>query len=380
MTVPAPARCLAPLARRVAVSALAAMGLVGCVEPSGVVPPEDDGPTVPVLPAGWTEIKPGGKSICSRGDEFAFWVRPGKVNRLVVEFIGGGACWNEITCGIAGQIFSPDVEDVRAAVAANMPVGIYDHDNPDNPVADWHHVIVPYCTGDIHWGDADVDYGGGVSIHHRGATNARAVLDWVYANYSAPESVFVTGCSAGSYGSAMWAPYVAEHYPKARIVQFGDSGAGVVTKQFFEESFPRWNAEPVFPTWMPALDPTKVDVKTLTLADLYATLATHYPQHHFSQYNTAFDENQRFYYGAMGGDDAAWSPNMFASIAEIEQRASAFGSFIASGEQHCILGFDNFYTVTSRGVRLVDWLRTALANKPSKDLACVAETCADPTP
>jgi hypothetical protein len=357
--------------------AVLGISLAGC----GDTPPAAVDPPVPELPADtWTEIKPGGDSLCSRGTPYSFWVRPGKVNRLVVEFIGGGACWNQVTCSIAGQIFSPDVEDLRSAIEKNQPVGIYDHDNPDNPVADWHHVIVPYCTGDIHWGNADVDYGNGVSIHHRGAANARAVLDWVYGNYDGPESVLVAGCSAGSYGSAMWAPYVAEHYKQSKLVQFGDSGAGVVTKQFFEESFPKWNAEEAFPTWMPELDPSQVDATTLTLPDLYATMAVHYPEHRFSQYNTNNDKNQRFYYEAMGGKGSEWSAKMYASLAEIEQRAPAVGSFVAPGDQHCILGFENFYTVNAGGVRLVDWLREALAGNEPKDVACAGAECKADTP
>jgi hypothetical protein len=365
-------RCTLPAA-----TVLAALMLPAC---GATTETDGDAPLVPDLPPGWTEIKPGGESICSRGTEFSFWVRPGTVNKLVVEFIGGGACWNQVTCSIAGQIFSPDVENVREAVAENMPVGIYDHDNADNPVADWHHVVIPYCTGDIHWGNAYVDYGKGVTVHHKGATNARAVLDWIYAGYRAPEQVLVTGCSAGSYGSAMWAPYVAEHYATSRITQLGDSGAGVVTKEFFEQSFPNWNAEQVFPTWMPALDPTKVDVKALSLADLYTTVANHYPEHRFTQYNTAFDENQRFYYGAMGGADADWSPQMLASMAEIETRAPTFGSFVAPGEQHCILGFENFYTVNVGGVRLVDWLRSYLDGGLPADVACAGDACKAATP
>jgi hypothetical protein len=353
---------------------------VGACGGTAEVQPTVDDPLVPALVPGWNEIKPGGETVCSRGTEFSFWARPGKVNKLVIEFIGGGACWNQLTCSIAGQIFSPDVEDVRGAIAENMPVGIYDHENPDNPVADWHHVIVPYCTGDIHWGDAFVDYGGGVTIHHRGATNAQAVLDWVYAGYKGPETILVTGCSAGSYGSAMWAPYVAEHYSSSRLVQMGDSGAGVVTKQFFEESFPNWNAEASFPTWIPTLDPTKVDVTTLSLVDLYATLSNHYEQHRFSQYNTAFDDNQRFYYEVMSGKSSEWSERMFASIAATEERAPAFGSFIAPGEQHCILGYENFYTVNVGGVRFIDWLRDQLDGASPADVACLGEACDAATP
>ena len=81
-------------------------------------------------------------------------------------------------------------------------------------------------------------------INHKGAVNVRAVLSWIYANFSQPEKIFVTGCSAGSYGSLMWAAHLAKHYPQSKIYQLGDSGAGVITKSFLKDSFSQWNATP----------------------------------------------------------------------------------------------------------------------------------------
>ena len=43
--------------------------------------------------------------------------------------------------------------------------GMADVRNPDNPLYDWHYVRVPYCTGDIHWGDAVVDHAFGNRIN-----------------------------------------------------------------------------------------------------------------------------------------------------------------------------------------------------------------------
>ena len=40
----------------------------------------------------WHAVEPGGDTICSRGQPWAFFFRPGVVNKLVVEFQGGGAC------------------------------------------------------------------------------------------------------------------------------------------------------------------------------------------------------------------------------------------------------------------------------------------------
>ena len=66
----------------------------------------------------------------------------------------------------------------------------------ENPFKDWHHVYIPYCTADIHWGDAERTYeneGQAFTIRHKGGVNTRAVLSWVYENVPSPEKVFVTG-------------------------------------------------------------------------------------------------------------------------------------------------------------------------------------------
>lgn len=346
----------------------------------------ETGPKLPAgLTEGWNEIKPGGDTICSRGSEYAYWVRPGTVNKVVIDFIGGGACWNATTCGFADAIFSDSVDNVREAVEADDPHGIYDHEKAENPFKDWYHVIVPYCTGDIHWGDSVQTYSADtpqeVTIQHKGAVNSRAVLSWVYENFSAPEQIFVTGCSAGSYGSALWSADVMKHYADSEVFQFGDSGAGIITEEFFKESFPAWNAAEAFPQGIPELDPSKVDITGMALPDLYAGIANHYPEHWMSQYNTIRDENQTFYFTAMGGSGVdEWSQKMVSSIDEIEDRAATFDSFIAPGEQHCILLFDNFYTVNANGVKLADWLSDKVNGKAIESARCEGAACDGETP
>lgn len=376
LTIPAAHRLL-PLSALALALALAACGTDAPPGPSLPAPAD-------LTPGEWNEIQPGGETICSRGSPYSFWVRPGTTDRVIVDFIGGGACWDEFTCSVADAIFSDSVEGIRAAVEADDQHGIYDHDNPDNPFADYWHVIVPYCTGDIHWGNATTTYGEGedeITIHHRGAVNARAVLDWVYRGFASPEQILVTGCSAGSYGSALWSAHVMEHYPDTRVLQFGDSGAGVITDAFFRNSFPSWNALEVFPSWIPALDPARVDVFTLGLADLYVGISNAYPDDRMSQYNTVRDDNQTFYFTAMGGSGVdEWSTRMQASIADIESRAPTFSSYLAPGLQHCIIPYDNFYTVNVGGRRLVDWLRELEDGDDPASVACEGAGCDVDTP
>ena len=352
---------------------------------------EDAGPPAPLelpplesLSAGWNELLPGGETVCSRGSEFAFFVHPGTVDRVVIDFIGGGACWDATTCSFADAIFNDSVEPVRRAVARGEAVGIYDRENEENPFRDWTHVIIPYCTGDVHWGNASQTYNEGVpgevSIEHKGAVNARVVLDWIYENFATPEQFFVTGCSAGSYGSLAWSAYVMNEYPGVPVVQFGDSGAGVITESFFRDSFPVWNATEVIPDWIEGLDPEEIDIFELELADLYLRLAAANPDAVLSQYNTTFDDNQTFYYSAMGGEGGAegWSERMLASTSRIVEGATNYRNFQAPGEQHCIIVQENFYEVESNGVRLVEWIQDLVDGEEVPNVTC--SDCSRATP
>jgi hypothetical protein len=331
---------------------------------------EDAGPGITRLRAGWNTLAPGGPTTCSRGTPFQYFVRPGTVNRVVIDFRGGGACWDELTCSARGAIFEETAEADAFIADESVATGIYDHQNPLNPFKDWHHVYIPYCTGDVHWGDAERTYGTGdqaFTIRHKGGVNARAVLDWVYENVPRPEKVFVTGCSAGAYGAIMWSAHLRNHYGSAKVYQFADSGAGVITDTFFQESFPQWNAQASYPMFIPNVDPADFT----RLPQLYELIGKTYVDMFLSQYNTNYDENQHFYYRAMGGGDAfEWSQKMRAHISEIERTTPNFASYIAPDSQHCIVPYENFYSVESGGVRLVDWLTDVVADEAVESVQC----------
>lgn len=350
-------------------------------------PPPAELPSHAELADGWNVLWPEGETICSRGTPFGFAVYKGRTDRVVVDFIGGGACWNAVTCSLNDdlQIFSDTVDNVLNAAENGQIAGIYQHDNPDNPFADWTHVVIPYCTGDVHWGDAVTTYPPlgsepAITINHKGGVNARAVLDWVYEHLTAPDKIMVTGCSAGSYGSIMWSPHIMQQYPEARVYQFGDAGAGVITDDFFRNSFPAWNAQASFPDWLPDLDPAQVDLLALELADLYEGIGAGYPEQVLSQFNTRLDENQAFYYEAMGGQGGAegWSAKMLASIDRIEQSTPNFHAFIPEGTRHCVIPLDDFYTEEVNGVLLTDWLSAMVNDEPLDSHLC--DGCVPPAP
>lgn len=276
----------------------------------------DMGAALPDPPAAgtWIEISPGGDTVCSRGTPYSFYVRGGAPDRVIVDFQGGGACWNDFTCSVADSLFSDRVAGLDAFLSfADQASGsLFD---PAGPFGDWTIVHVPYCTGDIHWGDAQVEYSNENTINHRGYVNARAALDWVESHYAMPEKVFVSGCSAGAYGAILHSAYLANHYTDSQVTVLADSGAGIITDSFLNDSLPNWNAQANLPTFVPGLD---VAITDLTLPDLYINIARHFPQHRFAQTATAYDADQIFFYGAMGGNRHAWPPAFRMSLAGIE--------------------------------------------------------------
>ena len=351
-----------------AVLALLGSGGAACSE-DDQAPPVKGPRFEDLVPGQVNVIKPGGDTICARGGEYAFFVIPGVRDKVIIEFQGGGACWDQATCGFASDLFRESVNIEDHTKKLSEVAGWYDHRHPQHPMPEWTHVYLPYCTGDIHWGDSVKTYpannGTTYTIHHKGAVNVRAALEWVYAQIPRPAKAFVTGCSAGGYGSIWWAPHVQNHYSKTTVYHFSDSAAGVITDDFFTRSFPSWNTEP---SWAQFLGPFS---QATSLSNVYKMVTAYYPSNLFSQYNTVLDANQALYYIVMGGKDAAeWSGKMKASIATIQGAAPNFRAYLAGGEQHCIIPAPNFYASEANGVKLTEWLSSIAADKPVDNVSC----------
>jgi hypothetical protein len=317
----------------------------------------------------WQTVVPAGDTICSDGSPFRFFVRRGESSKLLIEFEGGGACWNGATCEaeIYNKRITTDPEQLRVA---GQLQGIYDRNNPANPLKDFTHVYIPYCTGDLHWGNAVTTYtslsGAPLVVHHKGASNASSALNWAVANVPAPSQLVVAGCSAGGYGAALWSAKIAKAYPAARLLQLADSAAGVVPDGFFGTLLTSWNVKDAWPDFIPDLALDRVDPSTLSLPKLYTALAGFHPAAFFSQFNNRADTVQVFFYalakGALSVSDAIdWLNKMTASVDQISAQNPNFRAFVASGSDHCVINRPSFYTQTSQGRRFADWVAALVA-------------------
>ena len=291
---------------------------------------------------GWRRVEPGGKTACARGGEYAFWTRASDPKRLVLFFQGGGGCFDERTCALGSEWFDDDVGQDDDPTYSG---GVLDLTEPRNPFRGWSWVFIPSCTGDVHVGDRRVRYGSTV-VEQRGWQNASAALRWAFARFPRVETVLVTGCSAGSVGSAFHAPAVIARWPRARVRQLGDSLAFVFQRSV---NLSGWGAHEHFPPFF------RIGDRRFTMVEYLSKLARRYPARTFARFNHAEDSVQQAYYGAVGGDPAGFERRLRAAEASLKKLPN-YRSYLACGSEHCALPAREFYSRRVEGVALRDWV------------------------
>jgi hypothetical protein len=343
--------------------ALLAAGCGGSSHPQRTSPPaRDQAPTAGR--GGWVEVAGGGRTMTARGQPYSFWVRRGSPKRLLLFFEGGGGCFDYRSCRPGTTWFDDSIgpdDDPNAAA------GMLDLDDPANPVHGWTTVFVPSTTGDVHWGDARHTYrasgGRSVTIEHRGFVNGMAAVRWAFANTPAPTRVLVTGCSAGSIGSAAFAPYVIHRYPHARVAQLGDSLAFAWPRP---SDLRDWDVARHWPHWIPAV--RRLDQARFRMSDYYAAVARRYPHVTFAEINHAADRVQTRYFAALGGRPRAFPAALLRSLRAIHRAAPNFRSIVVPGHGHCILPTPAYNNETVDGVRVRNWVADLVAGRPVRDL------------
>jgi hypothetical protein len=310
------------------------------------------------------EVAGGGRTMTARGRPYSFWVRRGSPKRLLLFFEGGGGCFDYRSCRPGSRWFDDSIgtDDVPA-----LSSGMLDLDDPANPVHGWTAVFVPSTTGDVHWGDARHTYrasgGRSVTIEHRGFVNAIAAVRWAFTNAPAPATVLVTGCSAGSVGSAALAPYVIQRYPNARIAQLGDSLAFAWPRP---SDLRDWDVARHWPRWIPAV--RRLDQGRVRMSDYYVAIARRYPSVTFAQINHLADRVQTRYFAALGGRPQAFPSALLRSLRAIHSAAPNFRSLVIPGNDHCVLPTPAYNHQRVDGVGVRDWVANLVARRPVPDL------------
>ncbi|MFO7935635.1 MAG: pectin acetylesterase-family hydrolase [Bacteroidales bacterium] len=146
---------------------------------------------------------------------------------LMISLQGGGACW-------------PGLEECKEEVfAEDIYTSLFTTLLDEELEEEWNQLLIPYCDGSVYAGDHEADYDGDGRVDHWHWGLRAGVAGLTLAKKSFPEleKVFITGCSAGGYGTFTVARLVRHQYPGARIYVLNESGPGL-----FPEDNETWSA------------------------------------------------------------------------------------------------------------------------------------------
>jgi hypothetical protein len=331
--------------------------------------PTTDAPTTTVTPELWSRVVAPADCMCSDGSGFSFFVHRGDPAKVVFFLEGGGACFDVSTCGPDSDAFKRTVGDTLDA-----STGIFDFENPDNPFTDWSVVYVPYCTGDVHLGNQTMDYGDGVVIQHKGYVNGRTALNAMRDLFPALEELVVTGESAGSIPTPLYAGMARDLFATASIKVLADgSGAYPDIPVINATIGANWGTMNAVPPWPEneGMTPEK-----WSLPGLFVQAHAHAPDIVFSRHDFAFDQTQEFFASLAGIPADRLIELIDRNETQIEASGMDLFSYISPGDDHTILGKPEFYTHTVNDVTLLQWVTDLVNGTPIADVHCTECTTA----
>ncbi|GAB9462615.1 Gpi-anchored leucine-rich lipoprotein [Globisporangium polare] len=373
-------------------------------------------------------IYPGGKTRCAFDDfkdpkgvfntnsTFFFQVFPTKQQdkaKLLLVFQGGGACIDADTCSFSLQCalgtgtFNPNADPVST--------GVMNRTNPSNLFKDWNIVHVPYCTGDLHVGNAVHSASDGIyatilgqnqclgqnqSTHMVGYENSISALKWAAANYPNPEHLIVGGASAGSLAAQALSVYVADMWQvKERSIRYsvvGDSYVGV----FPEDKRSAGSVVDFYGACDVELK-APADImdacrnKTMSVTQLMAALLREVPFSDWLFIDSKADQAQRYFYqlmkdGILGypfknlisGED--FFKQVTTMVTAYKTVSSRISTFFVEGEKHVFTAYDDYTSAVSDtgvplGAFLAEWLLPHNTSSSSASNATANATAAPAT-
>lgn len=347
--------------------------------PAPTDPPAAASSTEPPMATGtsdeaWERVVPGGDCQCSDGSEYAYYVRTADPTRVVFMLEGGGACWSAETCAPGGP-YDPDVgADDDPATAS----GIFDLVRPDNPVADWSIVFVPYCTGDVHLGNVEQHYGD-VTIQHKGAVNATAALDDLARRFPDATDVLVVGASAGSIATPLYAGLAHDRLPEARVTAIGDGSGGYPQGdgRLNTQLFTTWGFTEAMPPWPEA---EGIAISDWNFTRLWIVAAEHVPDLTLGRFDFAHDAVQQAFIGLVQADVPDLLASQQANEQTIEDAGFDMASYTAAGDGHTLVMSAGLYEMDEAGVPLAEWMAQLINGETVEDVTCTECTVANTTP
>jgi hypothetical protein len=298
--------------------------------------------------------------------------------KLFIYLEGGGACFNGTTCLQNPSSYSS--QNFDAWKNGGGTSGIFDSSNAANHVKDWSAVYIPYCTGDVHSGNAtDKDVPGAFTPKNQqfvGYANVGHYLKRIIPTFPGVTSVLLTGVSAGGFGAAFNYDRVAQAFCPTPVALVDDSGPVMSDTYIAPCLQARWRDLWGLSSTLPA-DCVNCSLPSGGGIVNYVTyLGNKYPNSSLGLVSSDKDSTIAFFFGfgknncsGIDGFGSALTGAEF-SMGLNELRTMyltpypSWSSYFVNSTSHTYLGGATYYTTTVMNVKLSDWVGNIVSNGP----------------
>eukprot|EP00510_Aplanochytrium_minuta_P001793 CAMPEP_0184010044 /NCGR_PEP_ID=MMETSP0954-20121128/2973_1 /TAXON_ID=627963 /ORGANISM="Aplanochytrium sp, Strain PBS07" /LENGTH=492 /DNA_ID=CAMNT_0026289547 /DNA_START=29 /DNA_END=1504 /DNA_ORIENTATION=+ len=343
-----------------------------------LVSPTEQIPTS-FTPGEWEKYDVEG-AVCRTGSQTGYFIRMGDPDKLVIFFEGGGACFNAL-CGVLSS-------GNAGGVATD---GIFDTEREDNPLKDYSFIFIPYCTGDVFFGDNVLNIGFGTQ-QFRGRNQVNLVMQSIVnsGRFSGGlNTLLVTGESAGGFGALVSYDFIRSNF----IYRTGETpisgGIETADSRLISDSGIAFDSEVLTPclarlwknTWNAQLPPdcTNCDDDTNGFYNYYDFFSSKYPNDDFGYISQNTDAVISLFY-AFGSESCGLNFFCFIGLVsptcgeipggnagpKFEGGLSRFFSekvaprpakcsFFWNGILHTHTSSNGFYSKSANGVSLLSW-------------------------
>lgn len=154
--------------------------------------------------------------ISANGGQYKAFFKKGSENKVLVYFAGGGSNIDEYTA--REGLFNDSVLPIDMLSNTTMNMGGIATATDNNPFKDWSVIAFPCATGDFMSGTSEFYYtdknGKEAMLYHHGYTNYTIIMQEIMAKAGIdnPDTVLVTGYSAGGFSAALLADDIYTNY------------------------------------------------------------------------------------------------------------------------------------------------------------------------
>ena len=337
---------------------------------TGGAEPNSNAPITGLSNRTWNWV-PFEDAHCRSGSSTGIGINPNPASdKLLILLEGGGACFDAATCGLTISIYGSDlfskfaVDDQHGGGA-----GVFNRNDPANPVRDWNFVYVPYCTGDVHAGNNPQGVIDTLKPQQFvGYVNMGLYLKRIVPTFPGMTQVLLTGVSAGGFGALANYVQVAKKFDPVPISLLDDSGPPMddpVLPACLAQTFARtWNLDQ---TVQRDCGSDCTDTSHL-LIDFLKHVSKIYPDVPFGLIESTGDWVISIFFGFGQNDCSGFSQlaeaTFTAGVQDIRAQMagqSNFGAFLFPGLEHTtLLDSTTFDTRVAADVKLTDYIAALL--------------------